>query len=89
MSDNCPESVRYYKEIGCFLNYHSYYKTFDIYRQWDVIKGRPLRSYFAVQWKAHIDMNRSEMTRELKISLHAKNLSGIKDKVTEYLKGAE
>lgn len=57
-------------EDGAFhhVQYHSDYKGYQIYREYNPLTDRPMMSYFAIK---------AAMT------LHAKNLSGIKDRVTE------
>ena len=69
----------YFLAIGEYLIFHSDYKGFKIYRQYNPLKGRPMMSYYGIQW---VNPNDIRADSEYRTSVHAKNLDGIKKAIS-------
>lgn len=62
--------------FGCFCVFHSKYKGFSIYRAHNMKYDRPMMEYHA-----------SMVVRDEIIKLQSSNLTGIKKRITEEVRG--
>lgn len=73
------EDAKYFTEIGAFLVFHSKYKGYMIYRQWNPLQDRGMMSYFGIKWPTEEVSSATKPT----VSIHAKNLDGIKAAISK------
>lgn len=69
----------YFSEVCCFLTFHSNYKGFMIYRQYNPVQDRHMMSYYGIQW---VNPDNVQCGSKFKVCVHAKNLDGIKKAIT-------
>ena len=68
----------YHKELMVNVARHSNYKGWQIFRQFNIMTGRPMMSYYGVKYL--------EADDKIFKFCRAKNLSGIKEEISKIIK---